>query len=89
MALNAVKEKSINLGWEFPFGALEEGECILSKKLATSLGVKVGDIILIYGDFYDLYGSYYLEYYFGKQDYKLNVTSYNTTFLDGTFKYIE
>lgn len=89
MALNAVKEKSINLGWEFPFGALNEGECILSKKLATSLGVKEGDTILIYGDFYDLYGSYYLEYYFAKQDYKLNVTSYNASFLDATLKYIE
>lgn len=36
----------------------------MSRKLADTYGLNVGDYMLIYGEFYDFYGSYYIENYF-------------------------
>lgn len=82
MALDAVKEKEISLGWEYPFGELKEFECILSKKLADSLELIVGDSVIIYGDYYDFYSASYMQYYFEKIGYHFNISTYNETFLN-------
>lgn len=64
MALDTKKEKQIGLGWEYPFDELKETEVIMSRKLAETYHLNVGDYMLIYGEFYDFYGAYYIENYF-------------------------
>jgi CTP:phosphocholine cytidylyltransferase-like protein len=36
---------------------MKENECLISKKLADLMEIKVGEIAIIYGSFYDYYGS--------------------------------
>ena len=45
--LDSDLEKQMGLGRDYPFGAMEEGECILHEKLAQDLGVQEGDLLLI------------------------------------------
>lgn len=80
-----MKEKDIGLGWEYPFDELKETEVIISKKLAYTYGLDVGSYLLIYGEFYDFYASFYLENYFNDIGRKFNITNYNDSFLNKEF----
>lgn len=62
---------------------------MLSKKLADTLEVGVGDTILIYGEFYDFYGMQQVHFYFKNNNYKFNITNYNSTYLESQLKFIK
>lgn len=40
-------ERKMGLGRDYPYDALDEGECIIHPKLATDLGANIGDIVFV------------------------------------------
>ncbi|CAD8101464.1 unnamed protein product [Paramecium primaurelia] len=85
VAIDTQKEKKIGLGWEYPFDELKETEVIMSRKLAETYKLNVGDYMLIYGEFYDFYASYYIENYYEQIGKQFNLTNYNDTFINQEF----
>jgi hypothetical protein len=50
--IDTEKEKSMDLGVAWPFGKLQEGECVIKESLKSEYGgLEIGDIV--YLDYYD------------------------------------
>jgi hypothetical protein len=45
--IDTVREKEIGVGTSWPFGALNEGSCIVSEQFALKCGLNVGSIFTI------------------------------------------
>ena len=45
MFMDTEREKQINIGPNWPYGPLAEGECIASDKFEASYNVKIGETI--------------------------------------------
>jgi hypothetical protein len=67
--IDTEKEKFIRLGRAYPFSELKENECLVSKKLADMLQIKKGEYAMLFGSYYDYYGSFKEKYEYEKEGY--------------------